>query len=71
MKICDPPVIEQLAIVKRTMPLFDIADSIEERLREVTAQVNDIRRAILSTILRGELTTSLKDKSDVSVRSTR
>lgn len=50
-----PPIAEQLEIVRRVESLFALADSIESRLAEATAQVERTTQAILAKAFRGEL----------------
>lgn len=50
-----PPLDEQTEIVRRVESLFALADSIESRLAEATAQVERTTQAILSKAFRGEL----------------
>lgn len=50
------PMAEQVEIVRRVESLFAIADSIESRLAEATAQVERTTQAILAKAFRGELT---------------
>jgi type I restriction enzyme S subunit len=47
---------EQVEIVRRIESLFALADSIESRLAEATAQVERTTQAILAKAFRGELT---------------
>jgi len=54
-----PPLDEQAEIVRRVESLFALADSIESRLAEVTAQVERTTQAILAKALRGELTSEV------------
>jgi type I restriction enzyme S subunit len=51
-----PPIEEQAEIVRRVESLFALADSIESRLAEATAQVERTTQAILAKAFRGELT---------------
>lgn len=51
-----PPLDEQAEIVQRVESLFALADSIEARLAEATAQVERTTQAILAKAFRGELT---------------
>lgn len=50
-----PPMSEQVEIVRRVESLFALADSIESRLAEATAQVERTTQAILAKAFRGEL----------------
>ncbi|MBI5706470.1 MAG: restriction endonuclease subunit S [Armatimonadetes bacterium] len=50
-----PPVDEQTEIVRRVDALFALADSIESRLTDATAQVERTTQAILAKAFRGEL----------------
>lgn len=50
-----PPLLEQAEIVRRVESLFALADSIESRLAEATAQVERTTQAILAKAFRGEL----------------
>ncbi len=50
-----PPVPEQAEIVRRVQSLFALADSIESRIAEATAQVERTTQAILANAFRGEL----------------
>ncbi|HRD30058.1 MAG TPA: restriction endonuclease subunit S [Fimbriimonadaceae bacterium] len=51
-----PPIEEQAEIVRRVEALFSLADSIESRLTEATAQVERTTQAILAKAIRGDLT---------------
>lgn len=51
-----PPPAEQVEIARRVESLFALADSIESRLAEATAQVERTTQAILAKAFRGELT---------------
>jgi type I restriction enzyme S subunit len=51
-----PPLDEQTEIVRRVESLFALADSIESRLADATAQVERTTQAILAKAFRGELT---------------
>lgn len=53
-----PPRAEQVEIVRRVESLFALADSIESRLADATAQVERTTQAILAKAFRGELETS-------------
>ena len=55
-KILLPPLEEQAEIVRRVSELFSLADSVESRLAEATAQVKRTTQAILAKAFRGELT---------------
>ena len=50
-----PPMSEQVEIVRRVESLFALADSIESRLTEATAQVGRTTQVILTKAFRGEL----------------
>lgn len=50
-----PPMSEQVEIVRRVESLFALADSIESRLAEATAQVERTTQAILAKAFRGDL----------------
>jgi type I restriction enzyme S subunit len=54
-----PPKDEQVEIVRRVESLFALADSIESRLAEATAQVERTTQAILAKAFRGELTSEV------------
>lgn len=54
-----PPKDEQAEIVRRVESLFALADSIESRLAEATAQVERTTQAILAKAFRGELTSEV------------
>ena len=51
-----PPLDEQAEIVRRVKSLLALADSIESRLDEATAQVERTTQAILAKAIRGDLT---------------
>lgn len=55
MRVPMPPLPEQVEIVRRVESLFALADSIESRLTEATAQVERTTQAILAMAFRGEL----------------
>jgi type I restriction enzyme S subunit len=55
MRLPIPPIDEQVEIVRRSESLFALADSIESRLAEATAQVERATWAILTKAFRGEL----------------
>lgn len=59
MPIPLPSVTEQAEIVRRVESLFALADSIESRLAEATAQVERTTQAILAKAFRGELTSEV------------
>lgn len=54
-----PPLDEQAEIVRRVECLFALADSIDSRLTEATAQVERTTQAILAKAFRGELTSEV------------
>lgn len=55
LQIAVPPIAEQTEIVRRVESLFALADSIESRLAEATAQVERTTQAILAKAFRGDL----------------
>lgn len=58
LQLAVPPPDEQAEIVRRVDSLFALADSIESRLADATAQVERTTQAILAKAFRGELETS-------------
>jgi restriction endonuclease S subunit len=50
-----PPIVEQQEIVRRVEALFNLADSIGERVASATARVETVTQSILAKAFRGEL----------------
>jgi type I restriction enzyme, S subunit len=64
-----PPVPEQHEISRRVEELFKIADHLDERLRNATAQVDNLTQSILARAFRGKLVPTEAEVAEVDGRT--